>query len=494
MSNPVIDDFENMLECGESYDLKEMVNDFPEEQRAAAAKKLIETEIKFFQSKGWTYNLARHEDFPELRDFIVKLANGSTELSLVDFNSSTDGERYTAQCDYLVSRWPFAEGGQGAMYRARDTVLGDREVAIKVLKRPEDEKRFRQEASITAGLDHPGVAAVYALSENGTKEDITGQSVNGRPFYVMRMIDGKPLDDEIADFHNTEARRKRFVHNPQFVRLIESLISACHTVAYAHSNGVLHCDIKPQNIMCGKFGATIVLDWGSAVSAPKTERKANENIIECPEWTNDSLYTAAYASPEQKSGDVELDERSDVYSLGATLYQIISGCTPIDERDYESRLKRDQVGNVRSIQTGCPKSLNAICVKALKVRRDDRYLNPIALAEDLGNWLRGEEIVAKPDNVLDKIFRTAVENRVVTGIALLSAILLAAAGWKFKADQYKGQLLQSNFDSGFSLIENICKPLENGELQNPKELRSVVNLVDQHCDANLETDEPICDA
>ena len=488
----LINDFRDMLERGEVYDLVQLASEFPDELYEDLLKNFIAMEFDFYRTKGWTYNHDREEQFPELSEFIAALFHESARgVKLKDLEDNGSRQRHIVSCEYGVTRWAFAEGGQGALYRAIDNGLGKRKIAVKVLKNSIHAERFQAEAEITAKLDHPGIAPVYSYSFDGKNEDVSGKLVDGRPFYAMRLINGLPLSDRIADFHNQNANKKKNLReNPDFVRLIESLISSCHTIAYAHSVGVLHCDIKPQNIMCGQFGATIVLDWGSATSGPSRENEGNEKRIQCPESTNDSLYTPAYASPEQKNG-LKIDERADVFSLGATLYQIIAGFTMIDTDDFESRHESDIIGNVRTMNPCCSKALNSICEKALKVDPNDRYSGPEALAQDLSHWLRGEEVSAKPDNLIDKTFRLANQHRLVTGIGLLSFGLILFGVLAWNSQRIKEERLRSSRDSGFTLIEDICAPLENGELQNPEELATVARLVRQHCDSQFSSERAI---
>ena len=158
--------------------------------------------------------------------------------------------------------------------------MGNREVAIKIVKNPSDSKRFQQEAEITSKLNHPGVAPVYAYATDGKYQNENQEVVEGRPFYAMRLIKGKPFDQCISEFHNgLDTHTKNYQNDPKFTKLIETVISVCNTLSFSHSVGVLHCDIKPQNIMVGKFGDTTVLDWGSSLALPVKKGNKEPSMI-----------------------------------------------------------------------------------------------------------------------------------------------------------------------------------------------------------------------
>jgi serine/threonine protein kinase len=464
-------------------------------------------EIEYYRRQNWTYSKLplRQQEFPQLKHFIADTASGRHER---DSDPLPSSHHYrVSQCQYENDGVVYGEGGQGVLYRARDLVLGDREVAIKVVKDAIDANRFRQEAEVTAKLEHPGVVAVFSYSSDGLHSVDNGELVPGRPFYAMRLIHGRPLTERISEFHNeVGSRRVTLLEHPQFVSLIETLISACQVISYAHSVGVLHCDIKPQNIMCGEFGATTVLDWGSAVSAPesKVTSTSTRKRIKCPKWTSESQYTEAYASPEQKGATgspinppdtrvdkitsgraVQLSEASDVFSLGATLYQIMTGRAPIDLPDYRERKSRDEIGAVRAANPNCPRRLEAICIKAMRLRPEDRYNSPDQLAHDLSAWLRGDCLIARPDNLFDSAFRFVNRHRVPSLLGLLSLLLATTFFVVQTKSQLQQQRLEASRDSGFTLIEEFCEPLENGELQNPESMRDVVALVEKHTGQHL---------
>lgn len=218
--------------------------------------------------------------------------------------------------------WAHAKGGLGEVYLAEDHEL-HRRVALKEIQSmhaqdPLSRERFVAEAEITGNLEHPGIVPVYGL---GTKLD-------GRPFYTMRFIKGEDLATAIRRFHT--GPRLNYA-GLEFRWLLRKLVDVCNTVAYAHSRGVLHRDLKPGNIMIGPFGETLVMDWGVAKLFGRndggvecdvsTATASCETAIRC-ETLNGSattigqaVGTPAYMSPEQAAGTVDaLGPSSDVYS------------------------------------------------------------------------------------------------------------------------------------------------------------------------------------
>src|SRR5262249_53571316 len=213
--------------------------------------------------------------------------------------------------------------GLGQVSVALDREL-DREVALKEIQDqhaddPESRARFLREAKITGGLEHPGIVPVYGLGHYG----------DGRPFYTMRFIQGDSLKDAIERFHQADVPgRDAGQRTLELRKLLGRFLDVCDAVAYAHSRGVMHRDLKPGNIMLGKYGEALVVAWGLAKLLDRTEgvvetRPLQPAAAESPPLTQVGAVvgTVAFMSPEQAAGQLDqLGPASDVYSLGATLY------------------------------------------------------------------------------------------------------------------------------------------------------------------------------
>ncbi len=337
---------------------------------------------------------------------------------------------------------PHAEGGLGRVYVAHDTELG-RKVALKEIKpqfsdQAESRRRFVLEAEITGGLQHPGIVPVYGL---GAYED-------GRPFYAMQFIEGDSLQHAIARFHRRDKSTDFTTRNQELRDLLGRLIDVCQAVAFAHSRGVLHRDLKPGNIMLGKYGETLVVDWGLAKSIdgdfsaiPLTDLPApTENDVEdhpiargetAIEATRagSALGTPHYMSPEQAAGRIEeLGPTTDVYSLGATLYELLAGKPPFSAwtgvATLEQRLDDVQQGRfprIHEINRHVPRALEAICLKAMAQVPDQRYPSPLQLAADIEHWLADEPLSAQCEPVLGRMARWSRKHpSLLTGAMVLA--------------------------------------------------------------------------
>jgi serine/threonine-protein kinase len=307
--------------------------------------------------------------------------------------------------------------------------------------------RFVREAEITGGLEHPGIVPVYGLGQYG----------DGRPFYAMRLIQGETLKEAIARYHSSLASVGHQRHDPggnhgagtprspefKLRALLTRFVAVCNTIAYAHSRGVIHRDIKPSNIMLGKYGETLVVDWGLAKALgsdrPKDESATPPETTLVPHLSDGSaetqlgsaLGTPAYMSPEQAAGRVDLlGPASDIYSLGATLYTLLTGHAPIEEREVASVLRRVQQGDwllPRQVKRDVHPALDAICRKAMSLRTEDRYPSALALAADVEHHLADEPVAAYREPWVARARRWSRQRRaLVAGVA--AALVVAAVG------------------------------------------------------------------
>jgi serine/threonine protein kinase/formylglycine-generating enzyme required for sulfatase activity len=296
-----------------------------------------------------------------------------------------------------------ARGGLGEVFVAEDSEL-HREVALKTLQArfaddPESRARFLLEAEITGRLEHPGIVPVYGLTVGA----------DGRPFYAMRLIKGETLLEAIRRFHQGEETGSPPGERTLALRdLLTRFIATCYALAYAHSRGVLHRDLKPANILLGPYGETLVVDWGLAKTLGQREASSSETTLH-PVALGDSggteagqvMGTPAYVSPEQAAGLHErLGPPSDVYSLGATLYHLLTGQAPFSggtSQDVLDRVKAGQFLPPRQVNRTVPRPLEAICLKAMALRPEDRYGSARSLAADLEHWLADEPVTALRD-------------------------------------------------------------------------------------------------
>lgn len=357
---------------------------------------------------------------------------------------------------YRVLR-PHARGGLGEIFVAKDTEL-NRDVALKEIRAGRDQvenrARFILEAEITGGLEHPGIVPVYGL----------GHYSDGRPYYAMRFIKGDNLAEAIKRFHGEPGGLSaRNYDSIGFRRLLQRFIDVCNAVAYAHSRGVLHRDLKPGNIMLGKYGETLVVDWGLAKvqtgQEPAGLATGDEDTLRptsgsgvTPTQQGSALGTPAYMSPEQAAGKLgELGPASDVYSLAATLYHLLVGKPPNADRDVMEILALCQQGKVPpplSVVPTIPNAINAVCLRAMATHPGDRYRNAEELAAEIERWLADEPVVAWPEPVSARARRWMRKHPgPVAGIAatLIVGIIGALIGAYVLGDKNR-QLAKFNSD------------------------------------------------
>ena len=326
----------------------------------------------------------------------------------------------------------YKRGGLGELYVGRDESL-QRQVAIKFIQsqyadNPDTRSLFVSESEITARLDHPGVVPVYGL----------GHTPEGRPFLVMRLIRGNTLDEALEEFHRrgpTDPGERSVA----FRSLLSRVISVCHTLAYAHNRGILHRDVKPQNIMLGKYGETLVVDWGLAVAVNRSDTaKASGEDTLAPEsshasgtTTGGAIGTPSYMSPEQAHGDIPLGPTSDIYALGATLYKVLTGLVPISGRSSSEildKVKRGDVPPPRTLHHDVPRPLEAICLKAMAFRPETRYAHATEMADDLERWLADEPVLAYQEHGFEKLRRVVRRHRTWAQAIAITVLTLLIVG------------------------------------------------------------------
>ena len=331
---------------------------------------------------------------------------------------------------------PHAKGGLGEVFVALDTEL-NRDVAVKEIQDdfaddPHYRARFKFEAEVTGGLEHPGIVPVYGL----------GHTADGRPYYAMRFIKGHSLKDAILRFHEAEKQPGRDPGQStlELRELLGRFIDVCDAVAYAHSRNVLHRDLKPGNIMLGKYGETLVVDWGlaKALDEPETEGRIERSELPLkpqsgsalePTLSGSVVGTPAYMSPEQVDPRFgTLGVRSDAYCLGATLYHLLTGHAPCEAEDRGHIYQKVLAGEIpppRSLNSRVAPALEAICLKAIARQPVDRYDSAEALKRDIERWLADEPVTAWREPFTIRVRRWARHNR--TKVTAAAAALLAGA-------------------------------------------------------------------
>ncbi len=309
-----------------------------------------------------------------------------------------------------------ARGGMGTIYTVRDTVLG-REVAMKVLSAPDPSGdlagRLMAEARHLARLEHPNIIPVH---DAGTLPD-------GRVFYVMTLVRGRRLDEWRAEGPSS----------PAMLRLFQTV---CGTVAFAHARGVIHRDLKPDNIMVGPFGEPLVMDWGVAkvLGASEVVSAGHSGGTSGPGETHPGptatlpgavIGTPAWMAPEQARGEVQrLDARADVHALGGILHFLLSGRPPFEgdsPREVLTRVIESPPPSLRQAVPAVPRSLQSICLKAMAKDPAGRYESALEMAGDIERYLDGLPVAAHRETPLEKGARVLRKHRT---LALLVAAYL----------------------------------------------------------------------
>jgi tetratricopeptide (TPR) repeat protein/tRNA A-37 threonylcarbamoyl transferase component Bud32 len=358
----------------------------------------------------------------------TRTADADRTATLSVGSATSDGQRFR------ILR-PHAQGGLGAVFVALDEEL-HREVALKQIldhhaDDPDSRTRFVLEAEITGGLEHPGIVPVYGLGSYG----------DGRPYYAMRFIRGDSLKEAITAFHADPARESDpGIRSLAWRKLLRRFVDVCNAINYAHTRGVIHRDIKPANVIVGEHGETLVVDWGLAKVRGETEpgHASDERTLvpssargSAKTLSGSALGTPAYMSPEQAAGDLDrLGPRSDVYSLGATLYCLLTDKPPFEGNDLGAVMRSVRKGDFptpRTLDPTIDRALEAVCLKAMALEPEDRYATPKSLADDVERWAADEPVSAWREPLAARAGRWMRRHWTwVTGAAILLVTVTAA--------------------------------------------------------------------
>ncbi len=326
-----------------------------------------------------------------------------------------------------------ARGGMGRIVAVEDQRLR-RPVALKELLDPSPDQlgRFQREALITARLQHPGIVPVYEA----------GQWPSGEPFFAMKMVSGRPLDNVIAELRTLDER----------IALLPRIAAAADAMAYAHSQRVIHRDLKPANVLIGDFGETVVIDWGLAkdldasdglASEERAPRSASEKSDKKRKPVTDTsstltiagavMGTPAYMAPEQARGE-PVDTRADVFALGAMLYHLLAGVPPYNARTATDVIAAAALGRVVPLEDrsgaerDAPKDLVAIVNRAMAQDPDKRYAHAGELADELRRFMTGQLVGAHHYTVWQRMGRFVKKHRAAVTISALSIVAFAVFG------------------------------------------------------------------
>ena len=461
---------------------------FPPSQPATEAAETpthVPTASPSFSSEQPT--LIPDPDYSTLRSDLAGTGPSAAESTLLDrsLGQSQSGFRFRVLREH-------AKGGLGKVSVAEDLELR-REVAFKEIQQRfaddiDARSRFLLEAEITGSLEHPGIVPVYGL----------GTHADGRPYYAMRFIRGTSLQEAIDTYHEpSEVLADPGAKQVEFRKLLRRFVDVCNAMDYAHSRGIIHRDMKPGNVMLGDYGETLVVDWGIAKSVKVRGSLFRSALERLPQLTLSegsqtmmgvAIGTPQFMSPEQAEGKLnELGPASDIYSLGATLYCLLTGGPAFNSKKLLEILQHVKSGTFPppiEINPRTPKPLNAICLKAMNLVPALRDETAKDLASDIESWLADEPVVAYTEDRWEQLSRwvrrhqaraqAAVVAVVVIAVVSVIAAILIDQSRRAEADALRRMEIANNLEIAARKKETAAK---QEALRRSKQTREAVDTL-----------------
>ncbi len=444
-------DLELSIKSGTAARVEDYLARFPSLRRdAARLADFVGSEYRLRARREPALDSREYERrFPEIAEQV--LAQGTRLEKCLPASSATDEQPARGTADpteptppdsigyrtHVSGRFrlirPHDEGGLGKVWLAYDDEL-KREVALKEIRSrfADDEVsryRFATEVLVTSGLEHPGIVPVYGFSHYK----------DGRPYYTMRFVKGVSFREAIRSFYQQDwSLKPAGSQRVEMQRLLGHFLDVCNTINYAHQRGVLHRDIKPGNIMLGDYGETLVVDWGLAKLLGQPGQRAEEfmptprdaDADACSTKVGRALGSPAYMSPEQARGEHDrLGPAADIYSLGATLYTLLTNHAPAESENTEELLATVTAGRLprpRSLNSSIPVTLESICLKAMSPLPENRYATARHLAEDVERYLADQPVSSHRETLFEQLSRFTRNHQALVRGAILALITLAA--------------------------------------------------------------------
>jgi serine/threonine protein kinase/formylglycine-generating enzyme required for sulfatase activity len=466
-------------------------------ERWKRAEELFERASKLPEGQWPGFLVSEVSDDLELIDTVLKMLRSRGAEKFIEPPSGSSAPRTLPSGEAWIGRKlgdfeltePIGHGGMGLVFKARQISL-HRDVAVKILpfeslSRPDHVVRFTKEARAAARLHHPNIVPIHAVGQEG---DVR--------WFAMDLVDGPDLAREIKRLAGKEsgaAARLPPFESREYLSVVVRLIEqAADALAYAHQNGIVHRDIKPHNLLVDPAGQLCVVDFGLA-------RDEEQGTITS---SSDQLGSPYYMSPEQVRHRMHaVDQRTDVYSLGVVLYELLTLTRPFDgatSAEVWYRIVHDEPRKLRAISPRVPSDLAVVCNKAMARELADRYASAEAFRDDLGRFLRHEAILARSPSIWRRTRRFVARHPVACGSAATAAIAVAAGFWfadlharrrdEFaKAEEIRHLLAEPDWDAHIEEVvagRRLWLELHPRATALPEELREL----DRQFDARLAED------